>query len=144
MSHLSSARCSSHSATCHLTVCCNTCSMRAEPLDASACIPGVRETLRVCALPGLVKVLPGVGHSAGRSQSLTQRSSGHIHKLLPLLTCTHRAEVRRTQVFQAQTTRRCCRHSGCSTLYLAVFHLISVRGRGEGRTSLPAQKQLFA
>lgn len=38
-------------------------------------------------LPGLVKVFSGVSHSTGNSQPLTQRSSGHVHKLLFLFVC---------------------------------------------------------
>lgn len=43
----------------------------------------------VSVLPGFIKVFSCVGHSTGGPQPLTQRSSGHIHKLLLLLSCTH-------------------------------------------------------
>lgn len=56
-----------------------------------------RQFICVCVsvrvLPGFVEVFSCVGHSTGGPQPLTQRSCGHVHKLLLLLACTYKTCV---------------------------------------------------
>lgn len=56
----------------------------------------------VCVLPGFIKVFSCVGHSTGGSQPLTQRSCGHVHKLLLLLACKHKTCISHFGIFSAR------------------------------------------
>lgn len=55
-------------------------------------------------LPGFIKVFSCVGHSTGGPQPLTQRSRGHVHKLLLLLACTYKTCILHVCMFSTRTT----------------------------------------
>lgn len=56
----------------------------------------------VCVLPGFIEVFSCVGHSTGGSQPLTQRSCGHVHKLLLLLACKYKTSILHFGIFSVR------------------------------------------
>lgn len=114
----------------------------------------------LCMLPGLVKVFSSVGHSTRSAKPLTQRSSGHIHKLLLLLArTTHRNRKKKKnrkheiqRMDKTEQRQSCCQDSSYS-LCLAVLRdlglckhsVINVCSRGErsgGQTISVTQQHL--
>lgn len=111
MSHVSTARCSVHYVMHNFipsTLICADASCSSDLLHVCHVHVGkylcevlffsfqrkcVCMCLCLCMLPGLVKVFSCVGHSTGSSQTLTQRSSGHVHKLLLLLAHTYTQKI---------------------------------------------------
>lgn len=57
-------------------------------------------------LPGFIKVFSCVGHSTGGSQPLTQRSCGHVHKLLLLFACTYKTCILHFGIFRTMMQPR--------------------------------------